>query len=111
MIYVSNLFRKDNPRGGFGNAAETTKVPYPTTDLLTAAVSVGTPAVGIASATDWVRGTCGICVSWLIGLPRRAGARWYAMNDAEAGWSGWIVLDRHGGLGRQYRDTRFRDLT
>jgi hypothetical protein len=29
------------------------------------------------------------------------------MNDAEARWSSWLVAERYGGLGRQYRDARF----
>jgi hypothetical protein len=99
MLYGSNLFRKDNPRWGISNAAETAKVPYAAADLLA------------VTASDWVRGLSGICVSWLIGLPRRVGARWYAVNDAEARWSGWQVIERYGGLGRQYRDARFEALS
>ncbi len=42
-----------------------------------------------------------------IGLPRRAGVRLHAINDAEARWWHWQVTERCGGLVRQYRDVRF----
>ncbi|HEY6492142.1 MAG TPA: hypothetical protein VIZ43_02640 [Trebonia sp.] len=60
-----------------------------------------------AGVGDRVRSACGSCEAWLIGLPRRTGTALYAKNDAEARWWGWQVTERHGGLGRQYRDTRF----
>lgn len=85
MYYGSNLYRKDNPRRGIGNAMET---------------------IGV----DRVRTACGIGLSWLIGLPRRAGARLHAENDAEARWWGWQVTELRGGLARQYRDARFAAL-
>ena len=62
---------------------------------------------GGAGIADRLRITCGTCVAWLIGLPRRAGARLHAENDAEARWWHWQVTERCGGLVRQYRDTRF----
>ncbi len=113
MFYGSNLYRKDNPRWVISNATETPKVPaaafrlpspgscrwnHPTASI---AYSVAT---GVA---DCIRGACGIGIAWLVGLPRRAGTRLYTMNDAEARWSGWLVIERYGGLGRQYRDARF----
>jgi hypothetical protein len=48
-----------------------------------------------------------MCIAWLIGLPRRAGARLHAMNDTEARWQHWQVAECCGGLVRQYRDARF----
>jgi hypothetical protein len=60
-----------------------------------------------ADAVGRVRDACGIGVAWLIGLPRRAGARMHAMGDAEAQWWHWNVTERHGGLVHQYRDVRF----
>jgi hypothetical protein len=87
VFYGSNLSRKDNPRWGISNATETPKVPEAT-----------------------FRGACGICFSWLIGLPRRAGARLHATDDAEARWWRWEVTERYGGLVRWYRDTRFAAL-
>jgi hypothetical protein len=81
VSHGSNLYRKDNPRWAIGNAMETPRVP--------------------------VRGAWALCVAWLIGLPRRAGTRLHARNDAEARWRHWQVTERHGGLVRQYRDARF----
>jgi hypothetical protein len=49
-------------------------------------------------------------IAWLIGLPRRAGRRLFAMNDAEAGWRSWQVIELTGGLARQYRDARFATM-
>ena len=114
MFYGSNLYRKDNPRWVISNATETPKVPDAAFRLLS---PVGDPwdhpvtglggslVAGIADRAAWI--TCGICVAWLIGLPRRAGARLHAMNDAEARWWHWQVTERCGGLVRQYRDARF----
>ena len=53
---------------------------------------------------------CALAAAWLIGLPRRAGRRLFAINDAEARWRGWQVTETLGGLGRQYRDARFDAL-
>jgi len=53
---------------------------------------------------------CGIAAAWLIGLPRRAGRRLHAVNDAEARQWGWQVIERGGGLVHQYRDARFDAL-
>lgn len=44
-------------------------------------------------------------------LPKWAGARLYAANDAEAGWRGWEVHERWLGLKRRYRDPRFGPRT
>jgi hypothetical protein len=60
--------------------------------------------------SDLIRFACGICVAWLIGLPRRAGARLHALNDAESRWWHWHVAERHAGLARQYCDARFEAL-
>jgi hypothetical protein len=38
------------------------------------------------------------------------GDRWFAMNDTEAYWRGWQMTKTRGGLGRRYRDLRFRTL-
>jgi hypothetical protein len=91
VFYGSNLYQKDKPRWTISNATVTSKVP----------------GAGIA---DRLRGACGSCVAWLIGLPRRAGARLHAANDAEARWWRWQVTERCGGLVRQYRDARFEAL-
>jgi hypothetical protein len=107
MFYRTNLFRKDNPGWPISNATETIKVPGPAFYMV---ATIGGRVTGIPAITGRVRSGCGICVSWLLGVPRRAGRRWYQVNDAEAGWRGWQVTERYGGLGRQYRDARFDAL-
>jgi hypothetical protein len=112
MSYRSNPFRKDNPRWVISNAAETTKVPCvpsPGSPLVTA-VTWDQPEADSGSIGGGARAFAGIVLSWLIGLPRRAGARLFDMNDQEAGWRGWQVTETWGGLGRQYRDPRFDAL-
>jgi hypothetical protein len=112
MINGTNLIGKHNPRWPIGNATETTKVP----DAILAvprgpAPTPEGPAVYEIRARDRlataVGNALGIAVAWLRGLPRRAGRRLFAMNDAEAGWRGWQVTELTCGLGRQYRDLRF----
>ena len=116
MFYGSNLHRKDNPRWVISNATATPKVPEAALGLLRPAGSpwdhpVAGPGSNIAgSAVRWAQSVCGICVSWLIGLPRRAGARLHAVNDAEARWWRWHVTEHWGGLVHQYRDARFASL-
>jgi hypothetical protein len=58
----------------------------------------------------WTRNTWGFSASWVIGLPRRAGARLHAGSDAEARWWHWDVTECLAGLGRRYRDARFAAL-
>src|ERR1700761_2680819 len=87
VFYGSNLYRKDNPRWAISNVTESSRAP-----------------------SDLIRFAGGICVAWLIGLPRRAGAKLHAMNDEESRWWHWLVTERHGGLARQYRDARFETL-
>lgn len=84
MFYGSNPYRKDKPGRQRRSAAETRRVP-----------------------PERLRSACGVGVAWLIGMPRRAGRRLHAMNDAESRWWRWIVSERHGGLTHQYRDARF----
>jgi hypothetical protein len=119
VINGTNLFQKDNPRWTIGNATETIKVPDaglpPPREP--APVPPG-PAVSrtwvsnhpAAAVWDALRTAAGIALAWLAGLPRRAGNRLFAMNDAEAGWRGWQVTELAGGLARQYRDARFDTL-
>jgi hypothetical protein len=83
----SNLYRKDNPSWAISNVTETPRVPC-----------------------GRIRFAGGVCLSWLIGLPRRAGRRLHAMNDAESRWWHWLVAEGRGGLTRQYRDARFEAL-
>jgi hypothetical protein len=116
VFYGSNPHRKDNPHWIISNATETPKVPDAASRLvppvgdtwehLVAGLSGGSAgrAAGIAGR---LRTACGTCVAWLIGLPRRAGTRLHAANDAEARWWHWQVTERCGGLVRQYRDARF----
>ena len=113
MFHGSNPYRKDNPSWAIGNAMETPKVPgsafllLPVPDCLSEHPVAGTGGGRAARAGGRLRDACGICVAWLIGLPRRAGARVHAMNDAEARWWHWDVTERCGGLVRQYCDARF----
>jgi hypothetical protein len=111
MSYRSKQSRKDNPRWVVSNASETTKVPGVASTLLTTVVtSWDHPGDNPVGTGEQVRSLGGIALSWLIGLPRRAGARLFAMNDQEAGWHGWQITETWGGLGRQYRDPRFDAL-
>lgn len=116
MFYGSNLYRKDNPCWGISNAMETPKVPEGAFRVLPVSADpwdrlVADIGGGVAAGVSgWLRSACGICVAWLIGLPRRAGLRMHAASDAEARWWGWQVTERHGGLVHQYRDPRFSML-
>jgi hypothetical protein len=116
VFYGSNLYRKDNPRWLISNATETPKVPDAASRVLPPAADpwdhlVAELGGGLAAGVSgWARSACGICVAWLIGLPRRAGARLHAASDAEARWWRWQVSERWGGLVHQYRDPRFASL-
>lgn len=94
MINSTNVLGKHNPRWSIGNAPETIKVP----DLR---------VTGVPNAGDAIRGAFAIVTAWLAGLPCRVGRHLFHMNDLEARWRGWQVIELHGGLGRQYRDKRF----
>ena len=94
MINSTNVLGKHNPQWSIGNAPETIKVP----DLR---------VTGVPNAGDAIRSAFAIAAAWLAGLPRRIGRRLFHMNDLEARWRGWQVIELHGGLGRQYRDRRF----
>ncbi len=48
-----------------------------------------------------------ILAGWLGELIARAGDLVFAACDEEAGWRGWNVERRHGGLARVYRDPAF----
>jgi hypothetical protein len=119
VFYGSNLYRKDNPRWAISNATETPKVLAVDPRLLATGVCVwdhsgGTrmPGTGrlVTGVNDLIRSACAACAVWLIGLPRRAGARLHAMTDAEARWWHWEVTERCGGLARRYCDARFAAL-
>jgi hypothetical protein len=96
---------KDNLRCPKGNTAETIGV----SDLYLATTTWGR-CDRPASIADTVGSACTLATAWLIGLPRRAGRRLFAINDAEAGWHVWQVTETLGGLGRRYRDARFAAL-
>ena len=119
MVNGTNVFGKDNPRWPIGNATETIKVPDVGLPTPRGPASVPPGPVKprtwlsdrpVAAIGEAFRTTAGIVAAWLIGLPRRAGNRLFAMNDAEAGWRGWQVTELAGGLARQYRDARFDTL-
>jgi len=117
VFYGSNPYRKDNPRWDIGNATDASQVPDAAFLLLQLPAidcQWNQPPAGVggrtADAADRMRGACGIGVAWLLGLPRRAGLRLHATDDAEARWWAWEVTERCGGLDRRYRDTRFAAL-
>jgi hypothetical protein len=116
VFYGSNPHRKDNPRWPTSNEAETSRVPSRGSPLLLPAPTPpnqpgGHLPKGIADTViQQVRSACGIASAWLIGLPRRAGRRLHAVNDAEASRWNWLVVERCGGLVHQYRDARFDAL-
>ena len=96
---------KDNLRRPKGNTAETIRVP----DLYLATTTWGR-CDRPASIANTIGNACTLATAWLIGLPRRAGRRLFAINDAEACWHAWQVTENLGGLGRRYRDARFAAL-
>jgi hypothetical protein len=96
---------KDNIRWPKGNTAETSAVA----DLHLAATTWGR-CDRPASVADTLCDASTFAAAWLIGLPRRAGRRLFAMKDAEAGWQRWQVTETLGGLGRGYRDARWEAL-
>jgi hypothetical protein len=49
----------------------------------------------------------GVLADCFAGGPRRLCDQLFAVNDAEANWRGWEVINAYGGLGRRYRDPRF----
>jgi hypothetical protein len=94
VINSTNVLGKHNPQWSISNVPETIKVP-----------DVG--GLGVASAGQAIRRAAALVGAWLAGLPRRAGRHLFYMNDLEARWRGWQVIELRGGLGRQYRDHRF----
>jgi hypothetical protein len=109
VVNGTNMLGKDNPRWPTGNATEQIKA----LDAGSAQAPRGStvPGTGVSdrpvTAVPDVPRAAAAAVAWLIGLPRRAGRRLFAMNDAEARWRGWQVVELTGGLARQYRDARF----
>jgi hypothetical protein len=115
VINSTPMPTKDNPRWPIGNVPETIKVPglgLPAPrGPARAQPRAAMPTTGIAVAGDAIRRAAGIVAAWLAGLPRRAGRHLFAMNDREAVWRGWQVIELSGGLRRQYRDLRFVSAT
>jgi hypothetical protein len=109
VFHSSNLLRNDNPGWPISNATETTKVPDGALHLrLAPAADTWTrQRWSVRAAGEAACGACAIATAWLIGLPRRAGRRLYALNDEEAGWHSWQLTELLGGMGRQYRDLRW----
>jgi hypothetical protein len=109
VINAINLPGKDNPRWGRSNAIETMRTPggHLRPPLGACATGVGWFASGSATAAGAIGTGYGRVVAWLAGLPRRAGRRLFAVNDAEARWHRWQVTELRGGLARSYHDPRF----
>jgi len=104
------MLGKGNPRWPTGSATENTKAPGAGSAHAPRGSTV--PGTGVSdrrvtAVPDVLRIASAVGIAWLIGLPRRAGGRLFAMNDAEARWRGWQVIELTGGLARQYRDARF----
>jgi hypothetical protein len=112
VINGTSMLGKHNPRWPISNVWETAKVP----DVGPPAPrSLGLPVAGIqespaAIVGQALRNATASVIAWLASLPRRAGNRLFAMNDAEAGWRGWDTTVLAAGLARQYRDPRFATL-
>jgi hypothetical protein len=64
------------------------------------------PSSSIRMRTFLTVGT-GVATDCLTAMPRRAGDRLFAINDAEGSWRGWQTIRVNGGLGRRYRDPAF----
>jgi hypothetical protein len=118
VVNATNMFGKDNPRWPIGNVPESIRVPGPGVPAprgpVPAQHAAATPAIGMsdrpADTGDVIRRAAAVVAAWMTGLPRRAGRRLFAMNDLEARWRGWQIIEVAGGLGRQYRDPRFDSL-
>ena len=113
MVNGTNTLGKDNPRWPIGNATEQIKVPDSGSSQAPRGSTVpgaGVSDLPVTAAPDGLRAATAAVVTWLTGLPRRAGQRLFAMNDAEARWRGWQVIELTGGLARQYRDARFHTM-
>lgn len=109
VINGTSMLGKHNPRWPIGNAAETilfprAGLPAPRGPSLPKA---GTWTIAVSAVTAALRSACASVPAGLTSLPRRAGSRLFAVNDAEARWRGWLVTELAGGLARQYRDPRF----
>ena len=94
MINSTNVLGEHNPPWALGDAPETVQLPQ-------------LRAAGAQNAGDAIRRAVAIAAAWLAGLSRRIGRRLFYMNDLEARWRNWEVIETSGGLGRQYRDRRF----
>jgi hypothetical protein len=109
VINGTSMLGKGNPRWSSINVWETIKVPDVAPQKPR---SLGRPAAGIrkspaTAVAHTLRNAGASVIAWLTSLPRRAGDRLFAMNDAEAGWRGWETTVLAGGLSRQYRDPHF----
>jgi hypothetical protein len=125
MINGTNVFPDDNPPLGGINLPATWSwaVPKQPAVALPAGASprprlTYATADPLGSATAWPRRTTATATSlgsagaaamagWLACIVRRIGARLFRMNDAEAHWRGWEIVELHGGMSRRYRDRRF----
>jgi hypothetical protein len=110
VINGTNVPEEDNLRWLVGNATEAISVPDAGLAPIPPGPAVpgtGVPDCPVTTVPDVLRIAAAAGVAWLLGLPRRAGRYLFAMNDAEAHWRGWQVIELTGGLARQYRDERF----
>jgi hypothetical protein len=123
MINGTNVFPDDNPPLGSINLPATW--PWAVRNQPSGALPAGaslrprltyadppgsaTASPRPATATAVSLGSAGAAVmaGWLTDIVRRIGARLYRMNDAEAHWRGWEIVELRGGMSRRYRDRRF----
>ena len=96
---------KDNLRWPKGNSAETIELP----DLYITATAWGR-CDRPASAADTFCDASTLAAAWLIGLPRRAGRRLFAINDTEAGWRAGRSPRPSAVSADEYRDARWDAL-
>jgi hypothetical protein len=99
MFNIGSIISENNPDIGTARAAG------PGLDTWTGAAARSR----IANST-FILVLTTVLIDYLANLPRRIGARLFAMNDAEADWRGWQTINTYAGLGRRYRDPRFDTL-
>jgi hypothetical protein len=136
MINGTNVFPEDNPSWGSINLHATWPWSIPTepAGAVPAGATAGPrPAAAIAASLDSATAGPGLAAAaavslaaasaaslggatatsvagWLACIVGRMGARLFRMNDAEARWRGWEIVELRGGMARRYRDRRFATL-
>ena len=119
MINGTNVLPEDNPPLGGINLPATRPSVIPNQPAgPTAGEAIAgrrtAPATGAflggAAAVSSGSVMAASMAGWLAYIVRRVGARLFSMNDAEARWRGWEIVELRGGMSRRYRDRRFATL-